>query len=247
MSGGFALESVVGSFWFCSDDFQSIGNGSSGDAEPRDKPSSTDWRDHVIEIGNLLQEFQRDRPLSGDDMRMIVGRNHDGTGVLLDQLCRFHSRLLIWVTRDYFPAVLQNGFAFDPVRVARHDDIGGGLEELGGESERAGMISRAVRDHAACELPRFEMGQRVNRAAKLEGAGFLQVLAFEKQLVPRSFVERLASQNGRAMRVAGDVPRGSLDIGQLNSALRLGKLDDRRRFGGAGHAGKALSETDGRA
>jgi hypothetical protein len=33
----------------------------------------------------------------------------------------------------------------------------------------------------------------------------------------------------------------------LNSALRLGKLDDRRRFGGAGHAGKALSETDGRA
>jgi hypothetical protein len=91
------------------------------------------------------------------------------------------------------------------------------------------------------------MSQRVNRAAKLEGAGFLQILAFEKELMSGSLIQCLASQNGGAMGVAGDVPCGSFDIGQLHPTIGLGKLDDRRRFGGAGHGGKALSETDGRA
>jgi hypothetical protein len=75
------------------------------------------------------------------------------------------------------------------------------------------MISRAVCDHAAGELPWLEMSQCVYRAAKLEGAGFLQVFAFKKELISGSLVECLASQNWSAVRVAGDVPRSSFDIG----------------------------------
>jgi hypothetical protein len=51
----------------------------------------------------------------------------------------------------------------------------------------------------------------VGRAANLEGAGALQVFAFEEDFAPGNLVERVRSDDGRAVNAAGDPRRGFFD------------------------------------
>ena len=48
-----------------------------GDGAAGDQPAAADRNDQHVEVGHLLQHFQRDRPLAGDDVRIVVGVNPD--------------------------------------------------------------------------------------------------------------------------------------------------------------------------
>ena len=59
-----------------------------------------------------------------------------------------------------------------------------------------------------------EARQRVVGAAELEGAGALQVLALEEQLRAGARVDRARGGDRRAVRDAGNLSRGALDVGE---------------------------------
>ena len=74
------------------------------------------------------------------------------------------------------------------------------------------MVAGRERKHTAGALTRVELRQRVERAAKLEGAGTLEVLAFEKQLGAHALICGRRAQHRRAVSMTGNTLRGSDDI-----------------------------------
>src|SRR5688500_9042747 len=68
-----------------------------------------------------------------------------------------------------------------------------------------------MRDHAARGLAVAERPYRIAGATELEGAGALQVLAFEEQLGTGERVERARTHDGRAVRMRRDARRGGFD------------------------------------
>ena len=147
---------------------------------------------------------------------------------LLNQPGGLQPSLLRGVAGNQLPPILQHRLALDSIRVAGHHDVSVGFEQLGGQSQRTGMVPRTVSDHAPSQLSGFQMSQCVDRAPKFESASLLQILAFEKQLMSGSLVERLTGQYGGSVSEAGDVSGGALDVRQLDPPLRFRKFDNGR-------------------
>ena len=88
----------------------------------------------------------------------------------------------IAVVEDHLAAVALGGDAFDRGRVRRHDDDARDVEHLSGERDGLRVVAGREGDDAAAALVGVQSRERVVRAAKLEGAGALQVFALEEQL-----------------------------------------------------------------
>ena len=82
---------------------------------------------------------------------------------------------------------------FDLHRALRHDDRRRDAEELRGQGDALGVVAGGEGDHAAAALGFGDLQQGVHRAADLERAGALEVLALEPHLDPDPFRERTGS------------------------------------------------------
>ena len=63
------------------------------------------------------------------------------------------------------------------------------------------MVSRTMSNNAALSLLIGQMADGVNRAAKFKSTRFLEVFAFEKDVVSDDAVQRLAADDGSPMGV----------------------------------------------
>ena len=136
------------------------------------------------------------------------------------------------IVKDDLAAIGLCGALFHGGGVVGHHDDAGDVEDLAGEGNRLGVIAGGERQHAAFPLVGGEARERVIGAAELEGAGALEVLALEEELGAGEGVERSRGRDRRAMRDAGDLPRGVLDVGKRRPRGRgQCHLDD--MFGGA--------------
>ena len=68
-------------------------------------------------------------------------------------------------------------------------------------------------------------GHRVVGAAEFERARALEVLALEVQLSARAIVQRSRCDDGRAMRNAGDLPRGVLNVRERGTDGRVRDIE----------------------
>jgi hypothetical protein len=107
----------------------------------------------------------------------------------------------------------------DEGRVRGHDHDGGDVEYLGRQSQPLRVIARRKGYHAARALFRRQERQGIVRAAKLEGARPLKVLAFEIHAAAGHLVERFRGDDGRAMRLAVQPRGGGLNIGEGDSVV----------------------------
>jgi hypothetical protein len=73
------------------------------------------------------------------------------------------------------------------------------------------MIARRNSNHASAFLFVRERKDFVGCAASFEGAGALQVFAFEEDFTARNFVERARSHDRRTVDAPGDSGRGLFD------------------------------------
>jgi hypothetical protein len=77
-----------------------------------------------------------------------------------------------------------------------------------GQGHALRVVARGERDDPPGALGRRQRGELVQRAADLEGAGALEVLALEEHLMPAGVVERLAADDRRAMDARAQPPGG---------------------------------------
>ncbi|MPN61836.1 hypothetical protein SDC9_209580 [bioreactor metagenome] len=131
----------------------------------------------------LLQQFQRQRPLTGNHHRMIEWRN-PGKTLLLRQFNRFRFRFIkVCAMQQHFAAKPANGIDFDIRRRNRHHDQRLHAQTSGGKRHALGMVARRSGDHPVSFL---RLGQPCHHrvsASKLEAVNGLPVFALHEDHV----------------------------------------------------------------
>ena len=127
----------------------------------------------------MLEDFEADGALAGDDHRIIEARHHSGAGLLRDFRGDFLAAVVAPVVEDDFRALAARAVDLHLRGVGRHHDHRGDLEAPGGDRHSARMIARRESDDAALPLFLAELQQAIGCAPQLECAAGLQAFAFE--------------------------------------------------------------------
>ena len=195
------------------DDLDARPPGPRGDGVAGNQPAAAD-RDHQqVEIGHVLQHFERDRALPGDHARIVVGM-HEGEAALLRDRLGAHLRLRNRLAFEHdFGAVGLRRLDLHERRRHRHDDGGGNFQAPGVVGHRLRMVAGRHRDHATRAFGRTQRGELVERATLLERVGDLEVFVFDEHLRAGQRRELGRRQHRRAQYVARDDAARRLDIG----------------------------------
>jgi hypothetical protein len=114
----------------------------------RNQPAASDRHDHRVELAGLLQQFQRDRPLSRHHRHVVV-RVHDGQATLAGE--RRQQLLTIGgvaIELDHLGPVRLGRRALQSRRVGRHQDRRPRAAQRRRDRHRLGVVARARRADA---------------------------------------------------------------------------------------------------
>ena len=179
---------------------------------PRHQPAAADRNDDRVEIGRVLEHFQRHRARAGDDLR-IVERVNEDVAVLERELAGLGVSIVEHVAvKDDLGAVAGGLRHLHRRRRRRHDDRRRNAEPLGMIGDRLRVIAGRRRDHAARALLGRQLQQFVERAALLVGGGELQILELQPDFGADDFGQGPADQHRRADDRALDALRGGADV-----------------------------------
>ena len=167
-----------------------------------------------VETGHVLQHFQRDGPLAGDDVRIVVGMHPDEIAFGRDRLgARLRLRERLAVEHDCGAERLGRLHLHERRR-HRHDDGRRYRQPARVIGHRLGMVAGRHGDHAAAALVGAERRKLYAGATLLERVGDLQILVFDKNLGPGERRQRRRREQRRAQHMTGDRAPGSLDVGE---------------------------------
>ncbi|CAH0308671.1 hypothetical protein SRABI128_04428 [Microbacterium sp. Bi128] len=152
------------------------------DGNAREESAAADTHQDGVDVGDLFEDLQPDRPLAGDDVDVIEGVDKDGAafiGVALG----FRQRLVhVVAMQHHLGAVAAGGGELGQCNAERHVDPGLDAQALGCDSHALGVVSGRGRHDAALLFGVGELGHPHVGTADLEGAGALQVFALEEDL-----------------------------------------------------------------
>ena len=193
-----------------------------GGGNAGDETAAADRYNDDVDIGQILDDLETNRALTGHDKRILV-RMHECEAALFAQLLHLLERLEHVAVQDDFSAVASAGIDFGLRRVRRHDNRAGNSFSSGAVGEGLRMIAGGDADHAARFFLRAQMMQAVEDTARLEGAGFLKAFGLEIHITAGAGGERARSEQGRVVDLAGDVLCGGADVGKTDHSRNVGR------------------------
>ena len=89
----------------------------------------------------MLEELRRRRPLPGDDIGVIVGRNDGGAALPGQPTRNVLTVLAVAIVSHHLAAVAEGRLHFRRRRIFGHDDGRLNAEHPGGQRHRLGMVA----------------------------------------------------------------------------------------------------------
>ena len=136
------------------DDLDPRGERLGGDRDPRNQPAAADRHDDRVEIGPVGQQFERDRPLAGDDRRVVIGVDKGQAVFAGERLCRFARSGEAVAFEHDLGAERFGVIDFDERRALGHDDRRRDAETPRMIGDALGMVAGRHRDDAGAALRR---------------------------------------------------------------------------------------------
>ena len=164
-----------------------------GDGAAGQQAAAADRHHEHVEIRKILQQFQRQRALAGDDAGIVIG---------VDENQPLRRGQMMGMRRGLGQHLPMQHHAGAPGRGARHLRRGGEFrhddgrrhpEQMGVPRHRLGMIAGRHGDDPARRLIGRQQSQTVGRATLLEGARRLQIVELEDDLRPRRPAQAVAA------------------------------------------------------
>ena len=174
------------------------------DRGAREQSAAAYGRDHDVEFGQFLDQLERRGALARDHPHIVEGVHERRAGFALNVRAGRIARRNRRCAEAYAGAAAADVVLLDLCGVLGHHDVCRNAAPLRRVRQRRAVVARRMRHDAA---PRLGIGERKNcagRAARLEGAGALQVLGLEEQPRPDFRVERTAGEHRGAMHVRRD-------------------------------------------
>lgn len=158
--------------------------------------------------GEVLENLQPARALSGDDVGMVEGGNDRRAGLLREAGADLLAILGFPVIADHLCAARAHPFGLHRRRVVRHHDARADAEQPRRLRDALGVIAGRERDDAPGLLRIGQPRERIECAAELERAGALQDLRLDQHASAERRVERRIVQQRRAHRPTVEAARG---------------------------------------
>ncbi len=228
---------VVGADGLGTEDTRRAVTAAHGDGRPGEETAAAHRRHHDVELGHVLEELERRRALSGDDVGMVVGRDQRAAGACQHLRRGRLPRRLVRLALDDVAAVLIHRAPLHGVGVPRHDDVRRDAAHARRQRQRLGVVARAVGHDARRRHLVGELEQRVGRAAELERTDLLQVLTFEEQRTSRHLIDRPTRDDRRTASCSVDAGGGFADAVQIGSVLCHRPIPPTLRLPGRRHTG----------
>src|ERR1019366_7763364 len=140
-----------------------------------DQSAAADGHHDGFDVGDLLEKFEADGALAGDDLGVVEGVDEGAAFFNAAAQGLFAGFVVAGAEEDDFSAVGAGGGDLDLRSGERHDDLGANAARAGVEGDPLGVVSGAGRDDAALAFGFAQRQQLVERASFLEGAGALEV------------------------------------------------------------------------
>ena len=180
-SGSERAVGVVGAGRLTANDSNVLSNAFCAEAGSAEQSATADGSEHSVEVWYFFEKLFGGCGLAGDDAVVVIRMNQIGASLLLHTVTDFLARGNLGLTKGDFAAVDLDSLDFHSRRVFRHDDISGHAAPGCGTGHRRTVIAARLRNDAAGGLLRGKRQNGVGGATNLEGAGLLQVLAFEEE------------------------------------------------------------------
>ena len=168
--------------------------------------------EHRLEVGNLVDQLQRNGALAGDDARVIEGMDEDEAALRFDLSRPRIGGVVVVAVEDDLGAVAPRRHHLGQGRPFRHHDDRRDAEARGVEGHGEPMVARAGRHHSSPPLVLTEHEQNIGSAALLEGARHLQVLELHEDARARQSRERLRIGAGSGRDQTLESSGGGADI-----------------------------------
>jgi len=151
-------------------------------ANTRDQPSAADRGDHDVEITDVFEQLEGERPLTGDDVVVVEWRNEHAPVLSTIDFATVAGSSGAAIVEMELPPVAFDSGNLHLGRVGRNHD-GGGCTHHGG-SQRHGrtVVAGGEGDDAGLPLCRGQLEHPVQRPAELERAGSLEALELDVHL-----------------------------------------------------------------
>ena len=158
-----------------------------GDA--REQPAPADGYDDGVHRGQLAEYLEADCPLPGHDLVVVEGVEEGGVLLAADLHGLFKGVVVAVAAEDDLRAVALRGLDLGDGRGLGHDDGRGQAVALCGVGHALGVVAGGG-CHDGLHLAALrQRAYLVRRAADLEGAGLLPVLALHPDLAARHAAE----------------------------------------------------------
>src|SRR5262245_37878184 len=179
--------------------------------DPTGEPAASVRRDDRVDLGQVLEDLERDRAISGHD-RVVAEGVHVKAVEALKRTRAEDLVPLVERDRDHVGTQAPDRRDLGLGSRVRKDHGAVHPEPLRPPRDALRHVSGARGPHAVLELFGRGEQERVARAAQLEGADRLEVLELEVDL--RRRVLELEADERRADDRAGQALAGSFDLGQ---------------------------------
>jgi hypothetical protein len=164
----------------------------------------------------LLEEFQPDGALPGDDGVVIEGMHKGEVLGLAAAQGLFESFVVVRAVQNHIGAITARRRDLDQRRGQRHANLGADAKLAGVVGHALRVISGRGRDHALGAFFGAEREQLVQRAALFESAGPLQVVELQIDLVGGGFGKRRRKRARRKVDGVANAAQGRLDVVESN-------------------------------
>ncbi len=174
-----------------------------------------------VKVGALLEQFQPQRPLAGDDLGIVEGMDEGQPALGFDLPGVGVSFVVIGAGQHHLSLVVARGGHLDERGPLRHHDDGANPEALAVKRHGQPVVAGAGRHDSPLPLHLREREELVRRPALFEGARHLEVLELDEAAGPSETRERFGVGAGRGVNRRAEALAGGLDVGEGQHAPHL--------------------------
>ena len=155
-----------------------------------EQTAAANTHNHGVNVRNLLQDFQTDSALTGNNVFIVEGVHKHRAGLFGVALRLRQSLVHSHTVQLNLSAVITGRGNLRQCRTQRHVNTSLNAQTISRQSHTLSVVTRARRHDAAFLLLLGKLRHTHVRTAHLEGTGTLQVLALEENLGTEPLAQR---------------------------------------------------------
>jgi hypothetical protein len=176
-----------------------------GTGDAGDEAAATDRHDHGIHIVERIHDLEADRALASDDILVVVGMYERGARLLLETHCLVVGIVVGARNEPHLGTEAAGVLDLHDRRAVRHADDALDAHVGGSQGHALGMVSGRAGDDALVERLLRKLRNLVVGTPQLEGAGDLEVLCLEIELVESRHKLRSSDEVGLSGNALEDI------------------------------------------